>query len=159
MISLSQPALIETIIKDTIKPMPAKSSKIMHYFTESPDFYGHFHYWSVIGQLNYLAQLRRPEIQFAIHSCARFSTCDKHEHEEALEYIARYLKGNADLVITLHPKQDQGFKVYADADFAGNWLKEYAKFDPTTASQDHVVLLLMPIVQFFGLPSCNRRLH
>ena len=43
------------------------------------------------------------------------------------------MKGTADLGITLHSNQDQGFRVYADADFAGNWLKEYAKFDLTTA--------------------------
>ena len=105
----------------------------MHCFTESPDFDGHFHYQSVIGKLNYLAQLTRPDIQFAVHSCARFSTCAKYEHGEALEYIARYLKGTADLGITLHPKHDEGFRGYADADFVYNWLKEYVEFDPTTA--------------------------
>ena len=128
----------------------------MHCFTESPDFDGHFHYQSVIGKLNYLAQLTRPDIQFAVHSCARFSTCAKYEHGEALEYIARYLKGTADLGITLHPKHDEGFRGYADADFVYNWLKEYVEFDPTTAKSR---LLLMPTVQFYGLLNFNCRLY
>ena len=86
MISLSQPVLIDNIIKDIgIGP----GSKILHYFTESPDF-GHFHYWSVIAKFNYLAELTRPDIQFAVHSCARFSTFAKHEHGEATKYIARH---------------------------------------------------------------------
>ena len=50
-----------------------------------------------------------------------------------LLYMARYLKGTVDLGITLHPKQDQGFRLYADAVFSGNWLKEYAEFDLATA--------------------------
>ena len=81
-ISLSQPALIDTIIKDasirphtTIKYVSAFSSRILQYFTEYPDFDGHFHYWSLISKLNYLAQLKRLDIQFAVHSCARCSTC------------------------------------------------------------------------------------
>ena len=32
-----------------------------------------------------------------------------------------------------HSKENEAFRVYADADFAGNWLKEYAKFDLTMA--------------------------
>ena len=50
-ISLSHPALIDTIIMDVvigghtmIKPVPAHSSKILQYFTESPDFDGNYHY-------------------------------------------------------------------------------------------------------------------
>ena len=83
--------------------------------------------------MNYLAQLTRQDIQFVIHSCARISICTKLKHGEALKYITRYLKGTAALGITLHPKQDQGFRVYGDADFGGNWLKEYAEFDLITA--------------------------
>ena len=84
-ISFSQPALIDTIIKNIgiklytmIRYVPVCSSKILHYSTESSNFDGHFHYWSMIGKLNYFAQLTRPGIQFAIHSCAKFSNCAKH---------------------------------------------------------------------------------
>ena len=80
-----------------------------------------------------MGQLLRPDIQFSIYSFARFCTHAKQGHGEAIEHIARYLKGTADLGITLHPKQDQGFRVYADADFADNQLNKYAEFDPTTA--------------------------
>lgn len=139
-IELTQPALIQSILRDigfgpntSTKPVPAASSRILHYHHDSPDFDGHFNYRSAIGKLNYVAQLTHPEIAFAVHACARFSTCPKKEHGEAVEYIARYLKTVADQGIKLHPRRNQGFECYADADFSGNWMKEYAQFDPTTA--------------------------
>ena len=70
-----------------------------------------------------------PGIQFAVLSCFRF----KHKYGEAVKYIARYLKGTSNHGITLYPKHDQGFRAHANTDLSGNWLKEYAEFEPTTA--------------------------
>ena len=73
-------------------------------------------------------------IHLICHSfLSRLGTFAKKEHGDFILYIERYLKGTADLDIVLNQKQDQGFRVYADADedFSDNWLKEYAKFDPT----------------------------
>ena len=75
-----------------------------------------------IGKLNDLAQLKK-DIQFAVCSCARLSTYAKHKYWRAIEYITRYLEGTANLGITLHPKQDQCSRVYANDDFSYNWLK------------------------------------
>jgi hypothetical protein len=139
-IELSQPALIQDIIKDmntgpltSPKPVPARSSRILHYFPESPNFSGPFDYQSAVGKLNYVAQLTRPDIAYAVHQCARFSTCPKKEHGDAIEYICKYLKGTPHIGITLKPIKNQGFRVYADADFSGNWIKNYPAIDPSTA--------------------------
>ena len=35
-----------------------------------------------------------------------------------------------------HPKRNEAFKVYADADFTSNWLKEYGEFDPAMAKSN-----------------------
>ena len=57
----------------------------------------------------------------------------RKEHGEALEYIAKYLKDHVDDGIQLTPVRNQGFHVYCDADFAGNWNRQYAMTDPATA--------------------------
>ena len=64
--------------------------------------------------------LTRPDIQFVVHSCARYSTCPKQEHGEAVKYIAQYLKGTSEIGMLFHPKKNEAFRVYADANFASN---------------------------------------
>ena len=68
----------------------------------------------------------------SIPKCVRFSTCPKKEHGDVVEYIARYLKITSESDMLFHPKMNEAFNVDADADFADNWLKEYADFDPAT---------------------------
>jgi len=46
-----------------------------------------YYYCSLIGQINYLAATTRPEIQFAVHQCARFSQDPKMVHEKAVKRI------------------------------------------------------------------------
>ena len=70
----------------------------------------------------------------AVHACARFSINPKQEHGEAIEYIVKNLKGTQDIGIILHPNKKDAFKVYADADFWGKWIKNYAELDPATAN-------------------------
>ena len=63
-IKLSQPALIQSIIKDvklgpraSLKPVLVPSTKRVQHALGSKDFNNKFHYRSVIGKLNYLAGL------------------------------------------------------------------------------------------------------
>ena len=44
-----------------------------------------------------------------------------------IEYIVQYLKVTHDIGITLNPNKKEAFEVYADADFSGNWIKNYAE--------------------------------
>lgn len=82
-----------------------------------------FHYRSVIGQLNYLASTTRPEIQFAVHQCARFSQDPKMCHEKAVKRIVRYLKRTRDQGLVLTVDQSKGIECFVDADFAGGYDK------------------------------------
>jgi hypothetical protein len=45
-------------------------------------------YPSVVGMMMYLASNSRPDIAYAVHSCARFSHSPKRSHEIALKQIA-----------------------------------------------------------------------
>ena len=108
------------------KPTPAASSKILHRNLEGTDFKGDFDYQSVIGKLNFLEKVSRPEIAYAVHQCARFSTNPKELHAEAVRHIAKYLLGTKDKGIILNPNEEKSFEVYVDASFSGDWKHETA---------------------------------
>ena len=68
----------------------------------------------------YLAGNSRPDIQFAVHQCAKYTANPKHSHEKALKRVGRYLKGTRDQGLILDPKKDDlGIDMFVDADFAG----------------------------------------
>ena len=136
----AQTALIDSIIADCgltkspkKKQVPAKSSKILHHHLDSPPFDGPFNYRSVIGKLNYVSQTTRPDIQYAVHSCAKFSSNPRKEHGLAVLDVAMYLKATRTLGLKFKPDPTKGFEDYVDADFCGNWRSEDAPDDPSTA--------------------------
>ncbi|GKE28938.1 hypothetical protein Tco_1444322, partial [Tanacetum coccineum] len=75
-------------------------------------------YRSMIGSLMYLTSLR-PDIIFALSTCARFQVNPKVSHLHAMKRIFRYLKGQPKLGLW-YPK-DLPFHLvsYTDSDYAG----------------------------------------
>jgi len=151
---LSQPHLIQKILDDlglsgenvAIKDTPAQTSKVLSAHRESEDFDQHFHYRSIIGKLNHLERCTRPDIAYACHQCARYSASPKKEHGAAVKWLGRYLRGTKDKGIFLNLK-DENFQVWADADFAGNWLAEDAVWDKDTARSRSGF-----IIKYLGVP-------
>jgi hypothetical protein len=80
---------------------------------------GKFEYASAVGMLLYLSSNSRPDIQFAVHQCARFTHFPKKSHEDAILRICRYLKGTKNKGLLLTPSNDMILDCYVDADFAG----------------------------------------
>ncbi len=76
----TQRALIDFIIEDAgisnskTKPVPAKVSLRLHAFKNEQVFDLDFNYRSVVGKLNYLAQTTRPDIMYATHQIAKYSS-------------------------------------------------------------------------------------
>ena len=136
---LTQRALIDAIIDDVnignayTKPVPAKVSLQLHAFRDSPKFDGNFNYRSVVGKLNYLSQTTRPDIMYAVHQVAKYSADPRVEHGEAIVYIIKYLKATRHIGLRFQPDPSKGFQCYCDADFTGNWNREFASNDPSTA--------------------------
>lgn len=142
-ISLTQPQLIKSLLQDLslagdkVKPRttPARSTVILDKGSASPLFdekKAGWKYRSAIGKLNYLERTSRPDISYAVHQCARFSEDPRECHAEAVKQIGRYLAGTRDQGLVVSPKTRQ-FDVYCDADFCGNWSKQYAQYDRDTA--------------------------
>ncbi len=105
---------------------------------------------SVVGMLMHLCANACPEIQFAVHQCARFTHCCRQSHAEAVKKIVRYLKGVllADIKhgkkhgLTHTKKQDFRSDCHVDADFAGLWNHEHHG-DPVCVKSrtGHVMML------------------
>jgi hypothetical protein len=82
-------------------------------------------YATAIGMLLYLSSNSRPDIQFAVHQCARFTHVPRASHEEAIKRICRYLKGTRNKGLTFNPSTEYTMDCYVDADFAGLWNVEH----------------------------------
>jgi hypothetical protein len=131
--------LIDAIIDEVkigdsyTKPVPAKVTLQLHAFRDSPKFQGNFNYRSAVGKLNYLGQTTWPDIMYAVHQVAKYSADPRQEHGEAIIYIVKYLKATRHIGLHFKPDASKGFQCYCNADFAGNWNKELAETDPSTA--------------------------
>ena len=90
----------------------------------------------------YLAFNTRPDIQFAIHRCARFTHNPKESHGEAIKRICRYLAGTKDKGTTFSPTKTLSLDCYVDADFAGLWLFERDQDPVCVKSRTGYVLML-----------------
>ena len=71
--------------------------------------------------MNYLQQSTHPDIEFAVHQCARFCNDPKQSHRRAIKRIAKYWLGSKERGIVCRPDKTKGLECYADAYFAGSW--------------------------------------
>ncbi|KAL7458293.1 hypothetical protein ACHAXS_000422, partial [Conticribra weissflogii] len=116
--NFTQRTLIDAIISDVglkdkyTKPVPAKASLHLHAFKDSPKFDENFNYRSIVGKLNYLAQTTRPDIMYATHQIAKYSSDPRQEHGEAIIYLAKYLCRTRDLGLKFKPNPKRGFDCF-----------------------------------------------
>jgi hypothetical protein len=135
----TQPALIDSIIEDTgisnskTKPVPAKVSLQLHAFKNEQLFDLDLNYSAVVGNLNYLAQTTHPDIMYATHQIAKYSSDPRQLHGEAIIYLICYLKKTRDLGLHFKPDSTKSFECCCDADFSGMWNKAFAPVDPSNS--------------------------
>jgi hypothetical protein len=84
-----QKGLIEKILKHcnmlecNTKSTPANQTPLGSD-ANGPNFDRSFDYASIVGMMMYLSSNSRPDIQFAVHQCARFTHNPKHSHGDAI---------------------------------------------------------------------------
>jgi hypothetical protein len=83
--------------------------------------------------LNHLGQTSPSDIILATHQVAKYSSDPREEHGEAILYLVQYLKKTRHLGLRFKPDEKKGFECYCDVDFTGNWNKDFAQVDPSTA--------------------------
>jgi hypothetical protein len=141
----TQPGLISSILQDlnldTCHNKYTPAISVLH-----PDHGGHarcepWNYRSVLGKLNYLAQMTRPDISMAVHNCARFTTAPTYLHEQAVKRIGRYLSATRHQGLIYRPTTDGSLNMYVDADFAGTWHKEFSHLRDCVMSRTGYVIL------------------
>jgi hypothetical protein len=147
-ISLTQTGLINKIIKmaDLENANPKSTPADKNPLGPCPDDEPHNEEWSyasMIGCLYYLANNSHPDIQFAVHQCARYTHCSKKAHSVAVKRIVKYLLGTRDKGLILSPTKEFTLNMYADADFAGLWTANADEQDPVKVKSQsgHVILL------------------
>jgi hypothetical protein len=134
----TQRVLIDSIIDDVqlnnakVKPVPAKVSLQLYALKDKPFFDLNFNYRPAVGKLNYLAQTTRLDIMYTTHQIAKYLSDCRQSHGEAILYLVCYLKKTQDQGLKFKPDPKKGFKCYCDADFSGNWNREFAPVDPST---------------------------
>ncbi len=118
------------------KPLSLDTHKYRTTFTSTTKLvlrFSNFNYRSAVGKLNYLAQTMRPDIMYATHQIAKYSSNPRQSHGEAILYLVCYLKKTRDLGLKFKPDPKKGFECYCDANFSGNWNKAFAPVDPSTS--------------------------
>ncbi|GJT74973.1 putative ribonuclease H-like domain-containing protein [Tanacetum coccineum] len=122
-IFISQDKYVEEILKkfgfSTVKTTstPMETSKPLLKDAEAEDVDVYL-YRSMIGSLMYLTA-SRPDIMFAVCTCARFQVTPKVSHLHAVKRIFRYLKGQPKLGLWYPKDSPFDLEVYTDSDYAG----------------------------------------
>lgn len=139
---LTQPTLIKRILKAVgmdedrgqKKPVRTPATKVLHKDVGGLARRLKWDYRSVVGMLNWLARSSRPDILFAVSQVGRFMAFPKRSHEDAIMRLCAYLRDTKDKGMIMNPK-NTGFKVYADADFAGGFNKHQTEDSATAKSR------------------------
>lgn len=78
-------------------------------------------YKALLGCLQYLTLISRPDICFSVSLFSRFQSQPDDNHWSGLKRILRYLQGTKDLGLQYQKnKNDSALSGYADADYANN---------------------------------------
>lgn len=88
----------------------------------------------------FLASSTRPDILFAVPQCAKFNSCTRSSHEEALKRIGRYLKWTKTQGIILRPNKSNRLNCHVDADLAGAFSHEMSHHKNSVLSRTGYVI-------------------
>ena len=124
-LKLSQRKYVEQILEKfgqaqaNVLSTPADPSVVLRKEDGSSKPVNPTFYQAIVGSLLYLALQTRPDIQYAVGSCARFCASPNESHLTAAKRIMRYLKGTQEYGIVFRPEKEPLIG-YADADYAGD---------------------------------------
>ena len=161
---ISQPALTDTIITTLLglntnastkqHKTPEVSPPLKNAALEGEPCEEKWNYRSVIGMLiYYLSRNTRPDIEYAVHQCARFQFNPKKKIQEnaaAVKRIGgRYLLGTKDKGIIFIPdlSSKSELNCYVDADFAGNYTRDTGDDPNNVRSRTGCIM-----IKFAGCP-------
>ncbi|KAI7938193.1 hypothetical protein MJO28_015113 [Puccinia striiformis f. sp. tritici] len=80
-----------------------------------------FNYRSIVGSLNYLSILTRPDVSYAVSALSQFLESPGLSHYNAAIQVFRYISGTREMGLTFNKEEESELKAYVDADW-GNCL-------------------------------------
>ncbi|KAI7952262.1 hypothetical protein MJO29_007893 [Puccinia striiformis f. sp. tritici] len=80
-----------------------------------------YNYRSIVGSLNYLALLTRPDISYAVSALSQFLESPGLSHYNSAIQVFRYISGTREIGLTFKKQDVSELKAYVDADW-GNCL-------------------------------------
>ena len=125
-LKLSQPHLCQSFLDciglSDCAPVHTPATGPLFRYQDSKPFDQSFNYRSALGILQYLGNNTRPDLAYAINSCARYCNDPREPHANAIKRIGRYLKGSVEEGILMKPDlSNLSVDLHCDADFSGNW--------------------------------------
>jgi len=146
-VTFKQGGLIKKVLKycgmdDCNKKWTPASTTPLGTDPNGKRFDAKWEYATAIGMLLYLSANSRPDIQYAVHQCARFTHTPKMSHQQAILRICRYLKATEDKGLSFRPTNELTLDCYADVDFAGLYNVENHTDPVCVKSRTGFVLLL-----------------
>ncbi len=147
MVTFKQEGLIKKVLKycgmeDCNKKWTPASTTPLGMDPNSQRFDAKWEYATAIGMLLYLSTNSRPDIQYAVHQCARFMHTPKMSHQQAILCLCHYLKAMEDKGLSFCPTNKLTLDCYVDADFAGLYNVENHTDPVCIKSRTSFVLLL-----------------
>jgi hypothetical protein len=79
----------------------------------------HIPYTRVVGELNFLMRVSRPDIAYAVSTLSRYLSNPNEQHYHQLQHLLRYLRGTSQYSLTFG-LSDQGLLGYSDSDYASD---------------------------------------
>jgi Reverse transcriptase (RNA-dependent DNA polymerase)/Chromo (CHRromatin Organisation MOdifier) domain len=128
-ISIDQAHYVEKMLKkyqiEECIPVstPVDNSLKLIPITDEKDIVDAKEYRSIVGALNYVAVLTRPDIAFAVGIVSRYMQKPGKLHWMAVKRIMRYLKGTSNYGLIYHKKDLEKniiLEALCDSDWAGN---------------------------------------
>ncbi|GJV40923.1 hypothetical protein Tco_1419363 [Tanacetum coccineum] len=110
-------AFLYGTIEEETTSTPIETNKALVKDEEAESVDVHF-YRSMIRSLMYLTA-SRPDIMFAVYTCARFQVTPKMSHLHAVKRIFRYLKGQPKLGLWYPRDSPFDLEAFSDSDYAG----------------------------------------
>ncbi|KAL5594731.1 hypothetical protein BROUX41_000556 [Berkeleyomyces rouxiae] len=85
-------------------------------------------YQKLMGKLNYLATMTRPDIAFAVSKHCQFMHAPTDRHMSSAKHILRYLRSHPARALTYGTPSEQGPRLlgYSDANFGAEWDERYS---------------------------------
>jgi hypothetical protein len=81
--------------------------------------YSHMPYARIVGELNFIMRVSRPDIAYAVSALSKFLSNPGIEHYRQLHHLLRYLRGTTHHSLTFG-LSDEGLVGYSDSDFASD---------------------------------------